>query len=227
MHSDGEDRPEDVPKLLARHAASPGSVILAQRSRRSESALFKASLAVYKLLFRVLVGRVIDFGNFSLLPITAVQRLCHTSDLWNNLPAAVMRSRMPYELVPTDRGRRYVGKSKMNWMGLVIHGLSALSVFADVILVRLLATAAAISGIALIGIAVAIVIRIATDLAVPGWTTTVVGIFLIVLVQMAVAIIVASLALLGGRTHRNFVPKTDCAPLVAGRETAELYTAPT
>jgi hypothetical protein len=120
--------------------------------------------------------------------------------------------------VPTRRGRRYAGESKMNFVALVIHGMSALSVYSDVIFVRLLMAAAGIAAVVLVGIVIVTIIRIATDLAIPGWTSTVVGVFLVLLVQMLIAIVVASLALLGGRNRRPFVPKTDCAQFIASRE---------
>lgn len=219
MDSDGEDRPEDVPKLLARAAEMPGMVVFAQRSRRSESPLFKAGLWAYYRLFRLLTGQVIDFGNFSLLPIAAVHRLSHMPDLWNNLSATVMRSRLPYCRVAAPRGRRYAGQSKMGFVALVIHGMSAMSVYSDVIFVRLLVGAAAVSGLALAAIVAAAIIRLATNLATPGWATTVAGVFMILLAQMLVATVVASLALLGARNRRPFVPKTDCAQFIAARET--------
>jgi hypothetical protein len=218
MDSDGEDRPEDVPALLAQHAATPDAVIFAQRSRRSESLLFRAGVLAYRILFRILARQSVDFGNFSLVPMGAVRRLCHMPDLWNNLPATVMRSRLPYRLVPTQRGRRYAGQSKMNWNGLVIHGLSAMSVYSDVIFVRLLAAAAAVAAVALVGIVAATIIRVATDLATPGWASTVVGVFMIVLVQLLAGTVIASLALLGARSRRPFVPKVDCAQFIASRE---------
>jgi hypothetical protein len=106
----------------------------------------------------------------------------------------------------------------MNWIGLVIHGLSAMSVYSDVIFVRLLVAAAVLAAVALLGIVVATIIRVATDLATPGWASTVVGVFLILLVQLLAATVIASLALLGGRNRRPFVPKVDCGQFVALRE---------
>lgn len=223
MDSDGEDRPTDVTLLLAQHRAAPDSVIFAQRTRRSESLLFRAGVLGYRILFRVLARQSVEFGNFALVPIAAVRRLSHMPDLWNNLPATVLRSRIPYRLVPTERGRRYAGRSKMNWNGLVIHGLSAMSVYSDVILVRLLMTASAVAAAALFGIIVAVVIRFATDLATPGWASTVVGVFMILLAQMLAATVIASLALLGARSRRPFVPKVDCAQFIASRES---FTVP-
>jgi hypothetical protein len=152
-----------------------------------------------------------------LLPIAAVQRLSYMAELWNNLPAAVMRSRLPHRLVPTARGVRYAGRSKMNGAALVIHGLSALSVYSDVVFARLLVAAAGVASLALLGIAAAIVIRLATALATPGWATMVVGVFAIVLIQTVIATIVASLVLLGGRSRRPFVPRTDCPQFIAER----------
>jgi glycosyltransferase involved in cell wall biosynthesis len=225
MDGDGEDRPDDVPSLLADHAGNPDAVIFAQRSRRSESRLFRVGLWGYKKLFRLLARQSVDFGNFSLIPIAAVRRLCHMPDLWNNLPATVMRSRLPYRLVPTRRGVRYAGESKMNFVALVIHGMSAMSVYSDVIFVRLLMAAAAAAAVVLAGIVTVTVIRLATPLAVPGWTSTLVGVFLILLVQMLIAIVVVSLAVLGGRSRRPFVPKTDCAQFVASREAVVAETA--
>jgi polyisoprenyl-phosphate glycosyltransferase len=226
MDGDGEDRPEDVPLLLAAGSETPEKVIVARRDRRSEGPRFKAGLWIYKRLFRLLAGQDIDFGNFSLLPIGAVRRLVYMSELWNNLPAAVMRSRLPYRPIATERGRRYAGRSKMNWAALVVHGLSALSVYSDVVFARLLVAAAGVAGVSLIGIAIAVIIRVATDLATPGWATTVVGVFLIVLIQIVVATIVASLALLGGRNRRLFVPKSDCPQFIAERRIVARREAP-
>lgn len=218
MDSDGEDRPEDVPTLVAAYDQTGAPVIFAQRARRSEGIWFRLGHRGYRLAFRLLAGRTVDFGNFSLLSRAAVERLCHMPDLWNNLPAAVMRSRLDYRTVPTTRGQRYSGKSKMNWAGLVIHGMSALSVYSDVIFVRMLAAALAVAAIAVIGIVAAAVVRLSTSLAIPGWATTVVGFFTIVLVQLGVAVGVTSLSILATRSSRPFVPKFDCAQFVASRE---------
>src|SRR5262249_7598735 len=64
MDSDGEDRPEDVPKLLSAWGKDANLIVVAQRSRRSEGSVFKFFYAFYKLAFRILTGQRIDFGNF-------------------------------------------------------------------------------------------------------------------------------------------------------------------
>src|SRR5260370_15853224 len=175
MDSDGEDRPVDIAKLLAAAERQPGQVVLAHRAKRSETRVFRFWYAVYKLLFRALTGRVISFGNYALLPMRAVRRLVHMPELWNTLAASIMLSRLPYITVPTERGTRYAGRSSMNLVALVVHGLSAMSAYTDMIFVRLLipaATRGAASVRRIIGVTL---IRFATDLAIPGWATAAVG----------------------------------------------------
>src|SRR5271155_2913216 len=196
MDSDGQDRPVDISALLsARH---PRHVVFAGRAQRAESRAFRLSYFVYKLLFLVLTGQAIDFGNYCLMPVAAVRRLVHMRELWNNLAASVMRSRLPYMSVPTVRGSRCAGRSQMNFVALMVHGLSALSVYTDKIFVRVLLTAGLVAGLAGLGIVGVAVIRLSTDLAIPGWATTAVGDLLIVLLQILVIVIAASLTVLAG-----------------------------
>jgi len=209
IDSDGEDRPEDIAALRSAGIAHPGLAILARRARRSETSLFKAGYALYKLMFRALTGRTINFGNFSLLPMSAVRRLVHMPEAWNNMAAALMRSRLPCTAIPVNRGRRYAGSSKMNLSSLIVHGLSAMSVWTDVIFVRVLLGAAGIAVLSLLGMLVVVAIRVFTSLAIPGWATTIFGDLLIILTQTLVLVIAASLTLLAGRSHRHFIPIAD------------------
>ena len=215
LDSDGEDRPENIPRLLAAAAENPGTIVLAQRAKRSENWRFRLAYRAYKAVFHLATGRMIDFGNFSLLPIGAVRRLIHMSELWNNLAATVMRSRIPVRSVPTDRGHRYAGQSRMNMAGLVTHGLSAMSVYTDVIFVRLLAATAALATLSIVGIAVTAAIRLFTTLATPGWATNVVGNLLVLLLQTVVIVAASALMLLAGRSNRQIVPAVDAASYVA------------
>jgi hypothetical protein len=218
MDSDGEDRPADIAALLAASQQYPTNVVLARRSRRSETRFFRLWYCVYKLLFHVLTGQPISFGNFCIIPSSALGRLVHMPELWNNLAASVMRSRLPYVMVPTVRGSRFAGRSTMGFVALIVHGLSAMSVHGDTIFVRVLLAAAGIAGIAILGILGVALVRLATDLAIPGWATTAVGDLLIILLQTLVIVIAASLTMLAGRSNRPIVPIVDCRPFVARRD---------
>jgi len=226
MDSDGEDRPEDVATLLAASHTHPGDIILARRTERSETRRFKIGYVAYKLLFRLLTGRAISFGNFSLIPFASLQRLVRLPDLWNNLAAALMRSRMRYITVATRRGVRYFGQSRLNLTALAIHGLSAVSVYVDVVFVRILIAAAAISGASSLAIAAVAAIRFMTDLAIPGWATIVAGDLAIVLLQIMVLVVVTALMVLSSRSSPPIVPVRDYRFFVLRMIAVERFAVP-
>lgn len=218
MDSDGQDRPADIAALLAAGARHPRHIVLAARAQRAESGAFRIWYRLYRAIFRIMTGHAINFGNYCLIPIAAVRRLVHMPELWNNLPASVLRSRLPYTAVPTARAARVFGQSKMNLASLIVHGLSAMSVYSDVIFVRMLLAAGAIATSAVLGIAGVMLVRLATSLAIPGWATAAVGDLLILLLLTFVVVIAATLTMLAGRSVRPIVPIADCSAFVAGRE---------
>lgn len=215
MDSDGEDRPEDIATLLKTARLYPDHVILAQRARRSESPGFRFGYVVYKVLFRLLTGRVIDFGNFCLLPISTVRSLVHTPDLWNNLAATIMRSRLRKVSVPTIRGVRLAGQSWMNLSALVIHGLSAMSVYSDLIFVRVLLACAVAGLMAVFGAILVVLVRFTTSFGIPGWASTMMGDLLIILMQTIVIAVATTLMVLSNRNQRPIVPFVDAPAFVA------------
>jgi hypothetical protein len=97
----------------------------------------------------------------------------------------------------------------MNFVALVGHGLSALSVHAEVIGVRLL-VATAILVACITGLFTAVVgIRLFTRLAVPGWATTAAGLLFVVAMQAAVLAVFFVFLVLHGRSQPAFVPIRD------------------
>lgn len=218
MDSDGEDRPSDIAALLAASADNPGQIILARRDKRSESLAFRSCYWVYRLVFHALTGQTLNFGNFSLIPIGVVRRLVHMPELWNNLAASLIRSRLRCTAMSTARGSRYNGRSRMNLVGLIVHGLSALSVHVDTIFVRVLLASGLVAAASLIGIIAVALIRFTTDLAIPGWATTAVGDLLIILLQTVVVMIAATLMMLAGRSSRPMIPAVDSPQFIAQRE---------
>jgi glycosyltransferase involved in cell wall biosynthesis len=138
MDSDGEDRPTELPNLLAASARAPRSIIVAQRRKRTEGASFQAGYFVYKALFRTLTGKEINFGNFSLIPAAKLSNVLFNTNIWNNYAATILRSRVSLEFVATDRGTRYFGSSKMSFTSLIVHGMSAISVFSDLVISRMI-----------------------------------------------------------------------------------------
>ena len=186
MDGDGEDRPADVPRLVERWRQQPDRIVVAERRRRSEPLGFRLFYGVYKTIFRMLTGKRIDFGNFCLLPKATLEQLVHRGELWSHLAGTLIASRWQIERLPTDRGKRYQGRSRMNLPALVQHGLGAVAVDLDRVLIRLLiflAVVIAVLALTLLGI---IAVKIFSDLAVPGWATTAFGLVAVLLLQSIV-----------------------------------------
>jgi len=179
---------------------------------------FRLGYELYKMIFWLLTGHIINFGNFSALPIAAVRRLVRTPDLWNNLPAAIMRSRLDSIAVPMPRGRRFAGRSRMNLAGLIVHGLSAMSVFSEVIFVRVLLGALFSGAIMVLLMFAVVAIHFLTSATIPGWTSTVFGDLVILLVQVVVTIVATTFVVLNSRGHRPIIPSMDAASFVVERE---------
>ncbi|MFZ5806406.1 MAG: glycosyltransferase [Verrucomicrobiota bacterium] len=137
MDADGQDAPEDVNRLIQCCREQKGmKVIFAQRSKRAESLWFGFCYRTYKVLHWMLTGRRVEVGNFSIVPASALNRLMAVSELWNHYAASVFKAKIPTEQIPIPRAKRQKGHSQMNFVGLVMHGLSGMSVFGEEIVVR-------------------------------------------------------------------------------------------
>ncbi|MCH8206564.1 MAG: glycosyltransferase, partial [Chloroflexi bacterium] len=189
MDCDGEDAPADIVRMLQAVDSEPSSIVVASRATRSEGAAFRAFYSVYKLAFRLLTGKKIDFGNFCLLPALAARKLAYMPDCWNHLAATIVKSRIPIVRVPTARAQRYVGKSSMNLVSLVIHGFSAISVFSDAVLTRLFVFVGLMCAAAVGCGLTATIVRLFTDLAIPGWATNVIGLSTLLFAQSLTVIV--------------------------------------
>ena len=212
MDADGEDTAEGVAELLRAYTANHGAkAIFAERSRRSESLLFQSFYRLFKILHRCLTGIGVRVGNFSILPFCYLSTLVVMSELWNHYAAAVFRSNLPFTMIPIPRGKRIAGTSRMNFVALVSHGLSAISVFGDIVGVRLLIASLTGSVLAGIGIAVVAMIRFVTDRAIPGWATYATGTLAIIAIQLIAIAASFTFFILSGRTNLGFVPLRDGA----------------
>jgi hypothetical protein len=220
MDGDGEDSPDDIPSLVSKYHETEGrSVVFAARQRRSENMLFRISYFFYRACHRLLTGRTVRVGNFSLIPWPLLDGLVVVSDLWNHYAASVYKARLPTSYVPTNRGPRLAGKSKMNFVSLATHGLSAISVFSELAGVRLLLTCSGLCLLSLAGLVVIIVQAVTTDGAFP-WRAAFAGSMLLLLfLQMGLYALLACFITLGSRTSALFIPQRDHVHFIGKRET--------
>jgi polyisoprenyl-phosphate glycosyltransferase len=219
MDADGEDRPEDVPRLYRTLVSTPAvDVVFAGRHRRSESVTFTFFYHLYRALHKLLTGVSVRFGNFSVLRHSALAPLMVSPDLWNHYAATIVKGRLRYTLLPSPRGRRITGRSSMNFVALFTHGLSAISVFSEEMGARvLLGAAIACSAITLVGIA-GVVARGVTSFAFPVWTPYVILLVGVLLLQLALIAGGFLMHILFVRNAFTFIPVRDYRLFIAAVE---------
>lgn len=215
MDGDGEDKASDINALLDKAVLEKDKIIFGTRKKRYEGFWFRFFYILYKQIYRLLTGKKISFGNFCAIPFKKVNNLIYVSDIWNHFSGGIIRSRLAYTSIDIDRGTRYHGKSKMNFFALVIHGLSAIAVYTDVLAVRILISTFGLITVSLIGIFVVTGIRFFTPFAIPGWASFVVLSFLILIFQAFLISLLLLFNVLNYRTQRHFIPALEYKNFIA------------
>lgn len=223
MDGDGEDKPEDVFKLIEEcRRENFSKLIFAKRSKRSEGVVFRFFYRLYVNVFKIFTGQNISVGNFSIIPRTILRRLVVVSEIWNHYAVAALKARVPFKVIDTERGSRLHGSSKMNFVSLVTHGLSAVSVYGDTVGVRLLLGTCVLIFLSLVGVLIVAGVRIFTDLAIPGWATYVIALLLVFLMQAVTLSLFFIFLILNNRNNAGFLPAKDYRYFIS--EEREIYT---
>lgn len=184
MDSDGEDVPSTIHALLEALDDEKVDIAVAERKSRVETLRFRMFYVIYKLIFGLLTGRRISFGNFMALKPAAVKRLAAMHETKTHVAGAALGSRLRLAVCPLDRGARYAGKSRMNFTALALHGFKALMVFAEDVLVRVGMACVLISTISVVCALIAVGLKL-MGFATPGWFSVALGVLFLVFLQTA------------------------------------------
>ena len=136
MDGDGEDRPEEIKEFINQIQNSSNNPIVGERVKRSENILFKICYQLHKLITLTFTGKSIKFGNFTCLPKATVEKLINDKSTWNSFSGSLTKIEKNLISIPSTRGTRYYGPSKMSFYNLIIHSLSIISVFRKTFLIR-------------------------------------------------------------------------------------------
>jgi len=136
MDGDGEDRPEEIKEFLNKIDESNGRAIIGQRVKRSEGLIFKICYQIHKLITLTFTGKSIRFGNYTCLPKTIVEKMINEKATWNSFSGSLTKLEKDLLPIPSSRGPRYFGPSKMSFFNLLKHSLSIISVFRKTVLIR-------------------------------------------------------------------------------------------
>jgi polyisoprenyl-phosphate glycosyltransferase len=136
MDGDGEDRPEEIIEFLNQTKNSNGKPLVGERIKRSENLIFRTCYQIHKLITLTFTGKSIKFGNYTCLPKLTVEKMINEKATWNSFSGALTKIENDLIKIPSTRGNRYFGPSKMSFSNLLSHSLSIVSVFKKTVLIR-------------------------------------------------------------------------------------------
>jgi len=136
MDGDGEDRPEEIIKFVEFLKYDDTKPIVGERIKRSEGLIFKLSYNVHKLITYVFTGHSIKFGNYTCLPKSTVEKIIKDKATWSSFSGSLTKLEKNRSTIPSIRGSRYFGPSKMSFYNLIKHSLSIIAVFKTNVIIR-------------------------------------------------------------------------------------------
>ena len=136
MDGDGEDRPEEIKNFLEQTKKLNNQPIVGERVKRSENMIFKLCYQFHKMITFTFTGKSIKFGNFTCLPRPTVEKMVNEKATWNSFSGSLKKIENKLFSIPSIRGTRYFGPSKMSFYNLIKHSLSIISVFRKTFLIR-------------------------------------------------------------------------------------------
>tara|TARA_B100000780_G_scaffold146291_1_gene102166 strand:- start:10 stop:882 length:873 start_codon:yes stop_codon:yes gene_type:complete len=136
MDGDGEDRPQELSLLIEKIKDYPNIVITANRIKRSEGFIFRFFYLAHKYLTFIFTGQTIKYGNYTCLPKYVVNEMINEPATWSSFSGSLAKIAKDRKFVPSIRGKRYFGPSKMSFVNLLKHSLSISAVFKTTLLIR-------------------------------------------------------------------------------------------
>jgi glycosyltransferase involved in cell wall biosynthesis len=136
MDGDGEDRPEEIKYFIQLAEQANDKSIVGERTKRSENLFFKICYQLHKILTLGFTGYSIKFGNFTCLSKSTIEKMLNEKATWNSFSGSLKKVEKDLLSIPSERGTRYFGPSKMNFFNLLKHSLSIISVFRKIVLIR-------------------------------------------------------------------------------------------
>ena len=136
MDGDGEDRPEEIIEFINQIKKFTNKAIVGKRIKRSEDLIFKTCYELHKLITFTFTGKSIKFGNYTCLPKSTVEKMINEKATWNSFSGSLTKIEKNLIEIPSIRGIRYFGPSKMSFFNLLKHSLSIISVFRRTVLIR-------------------------------------------------------------------------------------------
>jgi glycosyltransferase involved in cell wall biosynthesis len=167
LDGDGEDDPAAIKDLIHYEGYDYIPVV---RGKRNENFIFQSMYRIYKLLFSILVGKVMNFGNYCMIRENMIQNVCDTN--YVHLAGFLSKQRCKKTSIVWDRRKRIDGKSKMNFTNLLWHGFRSFVEYAEDFLLFFLRIFGAIIIFFSVLITNVLYKKLVTHEAIPGWASS-------------------------------------------------------
>ena len=136
MDGDGEDRPIEIKSLIDKMMENPLLSVVAKRVKRSEGIFFQLLYQIHKFITLVFTGRKINFGNYSIITKSDVEKIYSKASLWSSFSGTIKKNLNTINEINSVRGLRYFGPSQMSLLKLLIHSFSIIAVFKNQVFLR-------------------------------------------------------------------------------------------
>ena len=200
LDADLQDDIEAIPRMLQVHQQDGVDIVYGVRARRDSDTAFKRCTArgYYSLLRKFGVDVVPDHADFRLMSRRALDALHNFREVNLFLRGIIPLLGFRTGVVTYDRLSRFAGESKYPLLKMVRLALEGIFSFSTVPLQWITVMGAAFA-IASIGFGLwALAVRVFTDLAVPGWASTVIPMYFLGGLQLL------ALGIIGGYLSRIY-----------------------
>jgi polyisoprenyl-phosphate glycosyltransferase len=173
MDSDGEDDPKAIPSIMQ---FQNYDIVEVRRGKRNESFSFKVLYGVYKMIFRFITGKNMNYGNYCMINKKIIERIVFTPFI--HFPAYLLRQKASRAYLRFDRGKRIEGESKMGLYGLLMHSFKSFIEFGEDLLMLFLKTFVIIIVVLVVLLIDVLYQKLIVQTAILGWTSTLIlGLF--------------------------------------------------
>ena len=197
MDADGEDDPDAILDIIL---VDQVDVVHVVRGKRNESLFFRVAYYFYRLLFRFITSKSMNFGNYCMINRKVLNATIHTSFI--HFAAYLSKIKAKHAYITHDRQKRIGGQSKMNTGSLISHAFKSLTEYAESLLLVFLKLFIVLAVSFSILILYILYQKLFTDNAILGWASTMsVGLFNTALI--AIGFYVIGILLLNIAHNRN------------------------
>lgn len=165
MDSDGEDDPTAIASLVK---MPEYDIVHVVRGKRKESLKFRLFYGLYKLIFKMITGKQMNFGNFCMINAKVLDTIATKSFI--HFAAKLSRLRVKSNSIIVDRRKRIDGHSKMNLNSLLYHGFRSFVEYSEELLLIFLKLACFISVFFTSLVGYILYLKVIGD-ATPGWAS--------------------------------------------------------